>query len=97
MTVDIAEPPQRFLDEGNPVEQLSLDHSRFDTVAVKNRDDVIVVRARERDGTTTEFEMDKAGKLFKGVTPQDNNKRRDIDDDILDALFHAGFAVTDAV
>lgn len=89
----------RFIDDsGNPVEEMDVAGSRFDRIAIKILDDGIHVRAHE-EGTDEiiDFEASLTEQLFKGVQLPDeySRRRRDVDNDLLDALHSAGYTLVD--
>lgn len=94
----LSQPPDRLIDrdDGQPIEQLSPQGSRYDTIAIKRGDNGVEVRAKEA-GTdeVVEIETDLSDQMYRGVTTSDGTRRRDIDDDILDALHQAGYAIID--
>lgn len=95
MTMEVSE-TERFLDQdGQPIEELTLEGSRFDAVAVKRLDEGIEVRAIDEEHEyVVEFETRLTETLFKGVQHPDNGpQRRDIDDDIQDAIHTVGYTL----
>jgi len=86
----------QFLADGDPVEELTLDGSRFDRISIRLSDDEMTVRASEvGTDTVVEVEFEKVpNKLFKPVVPSDG-ARRDVSDDIQDALASIGYAPVD--
>jgi len=88
----------QFLTDGNPVEELTVEGSRFDRISILVDDGTnqMVVRAREvGTGDVVEQPLRKvSGQLFKPVTPVETH-RRDVDDDIQDALASIGYAPVD--
>jgi len=86
----------QFIKNGDPIEELTVDGSRFDRISIRLGDDEIVVRARHVNGgevveQTFETVDDK---LFKPVVPTSIG-RRDVDDDLQDALGSIGYAAVD--
>lgn len=94
----VTNPPQKLIDEsdGQPVEEINPDGSRFEKIAVKELDDGVEVRARER-GTdeVTAFVAESTDELYGGVSVEGTDRRRDIDDDVQDALQLVGYTLVD--
>jgi hypothetical protein len=88
------EEQHKFVDDnGDWIDEIVLSNSRFDRMAIKRSKDDIVVRAKGGDNTY-QFDFGVAEVVLQGVVPS-GRRRRDIDDDIQDALLAAGFGVTD--
>lgn len=82
-------------DDGNYVEEIVLSRSRFSRMAIKRMPEKRKVLVRAEEGSNTyQFEFDVAEVVLQGISPR-GRKRRDIDDDVQDALLAAGFSVTD--
>jgi hypothetical protein len=90
--------PERFLDKSDdrPIDEIIPSGSRFDTIAVKRLDDGVEVRAHDTtsDDVVT-FTASITDQLFRGVSVDGPQRRRDIDDDLQDALALLGYAVSD--
>jgi hypothetical protein len=93
----VQHPPDRLIDQsdGSPIESIKPTGSRFERIDIKRRNDTIVVRAKE-GGTdnVVEFEMELIEQLFRGVDVK-GKRRRDVDDDIQDALQLVGYSIVD--
>lgn len=93
----VQHPPDRLIDEsdGSPIESIQPTGSRFERIDIKRRDDTVIVRAQE-GGTDTviEFEAELIEQLFRGVDVK-GKRRRDVDDDIQDALQLVGYSIVD--
>ena len=93
----VTKPPKRFVDEedGQTVEEVDPDGSRFESIAVKRLEDSIEIKAKKH-GTedVTEFRAELTDELFRGVTVE-GIPRRQIDDDIQDVLTLLGYAFVD--
>lgn len=89
---------KQFLSEGNPVEELTVEGSRFDRISILVDDGsgTLVVRAREVGSEEfIEERFDRiADKLFKPVVHAEK-ARREVDDDIQDAVASIGYAPVD--
>ena len=89
--------PKRLVDkeDGQAIEEVDPDGSRFESIAVKRHEDSIEVKAKEH-GTedVTEFRAELTDELFRGVTVE-GIPRRQIDDDIQDVLTLLGYAFVD--
>jgi len=87
---------RQLLHDGDPIEELTVEGSRFDRVSIRLTDDSVVVRARQvGTDTIVEERFEKVpDKLFKPVTHV-TKARRDVDDDIQDALASIGYATVD--
>jgi len=92
----LEEPTRSIDDSGNPIEEMRVSGSRFDKIAIKRLDEGIEVRAHDegRDAVI-EFTANLAEELYKGVAIDGVERRRDIDDDLQDALHAVGYALID--
>jgi len=94
MSLDISQ-TKRFLDSnGNPIEELYVDRGRYDVIGIKRQADQLIVRATEPNGNETTLQFNFVEQPIKPIVPTDE-RRRDIDDDLLDVLLLSGYAVTD--
>jgi len=91
--------PERFLVDGDPVTQLTVEDSRFERVAVRRLDDGIEVRAEdsERD-EIIELQAQLTDKLYKGIELTDSgypSRRRHIEDDLHEIIQLVGYTLVE--
>lgn len=94
----VTAPPDRFIDEqdGQPIKQLEPEGSRYEQIAIKRLDDGVEIRAKEvgvEEPITLQATLND--QMFRGVTLDDDTRRRDLDDDLLDALHLVGYCLID--
>lgn len=96
--MQVKKPPTRFVDkkDGNPIEQFKPQGSRYEVIEIKRTDDGVHIKTQEA-GTdkVDEFIASLTDQMYRGVSPDDGTRRRDIDDDVLDALHQAGYVTID--
>lgn len=93
----VTNPPARLIDEedGHPIEQLTPHASRFGQIEIKKQNNALTIRAHD-DSTNEilEFNGELTNQTLRGITIT-GGRRRDIDDDVLDALQLLGYTVID--
>jgi len=91
------ESPTRSIDsDGNPIEEIEVLRSRFDRIAIKRTDGGVEVRAHDESvDAVVEFEAALTDERYKGVSIVGPQRRRDVDDDLQDALHAVGYALVD--
>lgn len=96
--MEVKSKPQAFVDESDdrPIREIEPVGSRFDAIAIKRLKDSIEVRARKH-GTDNiiEFQAETIDQLYRGVSIQGDVSRRDLDDDLEDALQLLGYTAVD--
>jgi hypothetical protein len=91
----VTQQPQRFIDEqdGQPIEEIEPEGSRFKSIAIKRLDDGIEVRALEH-GTENVVEVtaELTEQRYRGVEVADDTS---VDDDLEDAMELFGYTLID--
>lgn len=92
----VNQPPERFVDtsDDQPIESIRPEGSRYARIDIKRLDDGVHVKAQEHNGAVTELTADTTDQMYCGVDIS-GKRRRDIDDDIQDALQLLGYCVVD--
>ncbi len=94
----VSEPPKRYVDEqdGQPIQQIRPASSMFDQVEVKGNGEALLVMARESaTGNIVKMEAALSDKTLRGVFVESESRRRDVRDDLQDALELLGYTVLD--
>ena len=93
----VAEQPKRLIDsDGEPITEFEPGGSRYETIAIKESEGELLVRASDQiSEETVEFSVSLRSEMYRGVTVEDADRRRDVPDDILDALHLVGFTAVD--
>lgn len=89
--------PERFIDDSsNAVTRIIPENSRYDLIEIKQRPDSVEMRVREAGtGRVDNYQFEFTGKSYRGVKTADSRARRNIDDDVQDALHACGFTTID--
>jgi len=83
-------------EEGRPISELTTSNSRFDRIGIKQVEDGIEIRARDSETDHVEvIEMELLEMTFQGLAAKDGTRRRDIPDDLQDALYAARYCLVD--
>jgi len=93
----VEQPPEQLIDQsdGHPIERIRPSGSRYDIIAVKATDTEIVVKAHEgASDSTNSWRFPLQEKLLQAAGI-DDQRRRDIDDDIQDAVQLVGYTLSD--
>lgn len=93
----VNDPPERFVDpDGNPIESIKPEGSRYEQIDIKKTDDEVVVKAKAA-GTDeiAEFSATLTGQMFRGVKLDDGRRPRELDEDFRTVLQMVGYQVVD--
>lgn len=76
--------------EGNPVDDLTLRHARYQQALIRHDDETITLVVEAHDGTRRDWTLSVADLRFVGASLEDG-ERRDLPEDVQDVLMEVGF------
>lgn len=90
----LSEPPRSFRDDdGHIRDELSIEDSAYDEIVLQRLgDDKLALRATTRDGETESYLLSQSSFQFVGLEYIEGD-RRDIPDDLQDAIQLLGFMI----
>lgn len=96
--MQVIDPPQRYIDKetDDPIEQIKPQGSRFEKIEVQQSEDKLTIMALESaDNEVHEYEAPIVEKMLRGVRVRGTPRRRDMAEDLQDALELLGYTVLD--